>query len=130
MPQIIISLFVKMPAFIYTIIRESTLSVVRSVRVLCSNEEGKLDNLKVIMFGTASAIAGVYVQRVITTAISGVPLLNRFNSQISSVLSGMIVMAIPLLAIYIFDQNKQKIMLRLKGTSHDVQENSQPLKEG
>ncbi|WP_052038086.1 hypothetical protein [Pectobacterium odoriferum] len=130
LPQIIISLFVKMPAFIYTIIRESTLSVVRSVRVLCSNEEGKLDNLKVIMFGTASAIAGVYVQRVITTAISGVPLLNRFNSQISSVLSGMIVMAIPLVAIYIFDQNKQKLMLRLKGTSHDVLENPQPLKEG
>ncbi|CAI1184613.1 Uncharacterised protein [Serratia fonticola] len=120
LPQIIISLFVKMPAFVYTIIRESTLSVVRSVRVLCCNEEGKLDSLKVIMFGTASAIAGVYVQRVITAAISGVPLLNRFNSQISSVLSGMIVMAIPLVAIYTFDQNKQKLMLRLKKASSNV----------
>ncbi|MGL5701333.1 MAG: hypothetical protein ACRCYL_19350 [Kluyvera sp.] len=116
LPQIIISLFVKIPSFVYTIIRESTLSVVRSVRVLCSNDDGKLDSLKVIMFGTASAIAGVYVQRVITTAISGVPLLNKFNSQISSVLSGMIVMAIPLMAIYTFDQNKQKIMLCLKKT--------------
>lgn len=125
LPQIIISLFVKMPAFIHAIIRESTLSVVRSVRVLCSNEEGKLDNLKVIMFGTASAIAGVYVQRVITTAISGVPLLNRFNSQISSILSGMVVMAIPLIAIYSFDQNKQRMMLRLKGISPDAEPSSE-----
>ena len=120
LPQIIISLFLKMPAFIHTIIRESTLSVVRSVRVLCGTEEGKLDNLKVIMFGTASAIAGVYVQRVITTAISGVPLLNRFNSQISSILSGMVVMAIPLVAIYKFDQNKNNLMLRLKIISPDA----------
>lgn len=116
-PQIIISLFVKMPAFVYAIIRESTLSVVRSVRILCSNEEGKLDHLKVIMFGTASAIAGVYVQRVITTAISGVPLLNKFHTQIGNVLSGMIIMAIPLVAIYTFDQNKQKLMFCLKKES-------------
>lgn len=119
LPQIMISLIVKMPAFVYAIIRESTLSVVRSARVLCSNDEGKLDSLKVIMFGTASAIAGVYVQRVISTAIGNVPLLNRFNNSISSILSGMIVMAIPLLAIYSFDQNKQKLMLRIKGAPSD-----------
>lgn len=120
LPQILISLFVKMPAFVYAIIRESTLSVVRSVRVLCGTDEGKLDSLKVIMFGTASAIAGVYVQRVVSSAIGGVPLLNKFNNQISSVLSGMIVMAIPLVAIYTFDQNKQMLMLRLKGASSDA----------
>ncbi|MDI3384010.1 hypothetical protein ACFPPF_21965 [Xenophilus aerolatus] len=119
LPQIVISLFVKMPAFVYAIIRESTLSVARSVRVLCSNDDGKLDSLKVIMFGTASAIAGVYVQRVINTAISGVPLLQKFDSQISSILSGMIVMAIPLVAIYLFDQNKQKIMFRIRGVPSD-----------
>jgi len=117
LPQILISLFLKMPAFVYAIIRESTLSVVRSIRVLCSNDEGKLDSLKVIMFGTASAIAGVYVQRVISTAVSGVPLLNRFNPQISSVMSGMIVMAIPLVAIYSFEQSKQSLMFRLKGAA-------------
>ncbi|WP_313707138.1 hypothetical protein [Massilia sp.] len=120
LPQILISLFLKMPAFVYAIVRESTLSVVRSVRVLCSNDEGKLDSLKVIMFSTASAIAGAYVQRVITTAISSVPLLNRFNSQISSVMTGMIVMAIPLVAIYTFDQNKHKLMFRLKGEPADA----------
>jgi hypothetical protein len=120
LPQILISLVVKMPAFVYAIIRESTLSVVRSARVLCSNDDGKLDSLKVIMFGTASAIAGVYVQRVISTAIGSVPLLNKFNSQISSVLSGMIVMAIPLVAIYSFEQNKQKLMFRIKGTPSDA----------
>src|SRR5690625_1267083 len=117
LPQILISLFLKMPAFVYANIRESTLSVVRSIRVLCSNDEGKLDSLKVIMFGTASAIAGVYVQRVISTAVSGVPLLNRFNPQISSVMSGMIVMAIPLVAIYSFEQSKQSLMFRLKGAA-------------
>lgn len=115
LPQILISLFLKMPAFVYALIRESTLSIVRSVRVLCSNDEDKLDSLKVIIFGAASAIAAVYVQRVISTAISGVPLLNKFNPQIASVMSGMIVMAIPLVAIYTFEQNKQSLMFRLKG---------------
>lgn len=114
-PQILISLIVKMPAFVYAIIRESTLSVVRCIRVLASNESDKLAALQVIMLGTASAVAGVYVERVISQGISSVPLLNRFNSQVSGILSGMMITAIPLAAIYTFEQNKNALVLKLRG---------------
>jgi hypothetical protein len=114
-PQILISLILKMPAFVYAIIRESTLSVVRSVRVLLSNDPDKLASLQVILLGTASAIAGVYVQRVISQGIASVPLLNKFNPQVSGILSGMMITAIPLAAIYTFDQNKKALILKLKG---------------
>lgn len=113
-PQILISLILKMPAFVYAIIRESTLSVVRCVRVLSSNEPDKLAALQVIMFGAASAVAGVYVQRVISQGISTVPLLNKFNTQVSAILSGMLITAIPLAAIYTFEQNKHLLVLKLK----------------
>lgn len=113
-PQILISLVLKMPAFAYAIIRESTLSVVRAVRVLSSNDEDKFATLQVILFGAASAVAGIYVQRVISQAIVAVPLLNRFNSQVSGILTGVLVTAIPLAAIYTFEQNKSKLTLKRK----------------
>lgn len=113
-PQILISLILKMPAFAYAIIRESTLSVVRSVRVLASNEEDKFAAIQVILAGAASAVAGIYIQRVISQGIAAVPLLNRFNSQVSGILTGMLVTAIPLATIYTFEQNKSKFILRLK----------------
>lgn len=116
-PQILISLILKMPAFVYAIIRESTLSVVRCVRVLLSDELEKLNAFQIILLGAASAIAGIYVQRVISQGISSVPLLNQFNSEISSVLSGMLIMAIPLAAIYTFEQNKNLFVLKLKNGS-------------
>ena len=113
-PQILISLFLKMPSLVLAIIRESTLSTVRCVRVLCSDDKDKLSSLKVIMLGAASAIAGVYVQRVVSNGIAAVPMLNHFNSHISSVLTGLIVTAVPLVAIYTFDQNKQKLIFVVK----------------
>jgi hypothetical protein len=116
-PQILISLIVKMPAFVYAIIRESTLSVVRCIRVLASNEPDKLASLQVIMLGTASAVAGVYVERVISQGITSVPLLNKFNAQVSGILSGMMITAIPLTAIYTFEQNKNALVLKIKGQS-------------
>ena len=103
-----------MPAFVYAIIRESTLSVVRCVRVLASNDQDKLASLQVIMYGSASAIAGVYVQHVISKGIAGVPLLNKFNTQVSGILSGMMITAIPLAAIYTFEQNKNLLTLKLR----------------
>lgn len=114
-PQIMISLILKMPEFIYSIIRESTLSIVRCVRVLASNEPDKLAAVQVIMLGTASAIAGVYVQRVISQGVASVPMLNKFNPQVSSILSGMFITAIPLAAIYTFEQNKHHLALKIKG---------------
>ncbi|MGF6276073.1 ElaB/YqjD/DUF883 family membrane-anchored ribosome-binding protein [Massilia sp. UYP11] len=118
-PQILISLILKMPAFIYSIIRESTLSIVRCVRVLASDEPDKLAALQVIMLGTASAVAGVYVQRVISQGIASVPLLNKFNPQVSAILSGMFITAIPLAAIYTFEQNKHLLVLKLKGAQRE-----------
>lgn len=112
-PQILISLIVKMPAFMLSIIRECTLSVVRSVRVLLSDDENKFENIKIVMLGTASAVLGVYVANVISKAIRPVPMLNVFNSQVTSVLSGVVVTAVPLGAIYVFDQNRAKLTFAL-----------------
>lgn len=113
-PQILISLIVKIPSFAYAIIRESTLSVVRAVRVLSSDEPDKLSALQVILMGATSAVAGIYVQRVISQGIAGVPMLNQFNTQVSAVLSGLMITGIPLAAIYTFDQNKATLVLKLK----------------
>lgn len=112
-PQILISLLIKMPAFVLAIIRECTLSVVRSVRVLLSDDENKFDSIQVVMMGTASAVLGAYVANVISKAITPVPMLNLFNSQVTSVLSGVVVVAAPLGAIYVFDKNKSKLMFAL-----------------
>jgi hypothetical protein len=115
-PQILISLIVKMPAFVLSMIRECTLSVVRSVRVLLSDEESKFDSIKVVMLGTASAVLGVYVADVISKAIRPVPMLNLFNSQVTTVLSGVVVTAVPLGAIYLFDQNRAKFAFAVLGS--------------
>ncbi|MBD9419182.1 hypothetical protein IB259_07960 [Achromobacter sp. ACM04] len=131
LPQILISLIVKMPAFVLAIIRESTLSTVRCVRILAGDDPHKFESLKVVLLGTATAIAGVYVQRVVSQGVTAVPLLSKFNEQISSVLSGMIVAAVPLTAIYAFDQNKQKLKFllgnatsRVRGTGEIDQANA------
>lgn len=108
-PQIIISVLVKVPAFILALIRESTLSVVRCVRVLMSNDENKLNSIKIILAGAASAIVGLYVGRAIGSAIAGVPLLNRFNKQVTDILTGLLITAVPLAAIYAFERNKNKL---------------------
>lgn len=114
-PQILISLIVKMPAFVLAIIRECTLSVVRSVRVLLSDDSNKFESIKVVMLGTASAVLGAYVGNVISKAIAPVPMLNLFNGQVTSVLSGVVVTAVPLGAIYVFDQNKAKLTFAVLG---------------
>lgn len=109
-PQIIIAMITKTPAFVLSIIRESTLSTVRCVRILASNDENKLESIKIILAGTASAIVGLYVGRVISTAIAGVPLLNKFNREITDILTGLLVTAIPLVAIYTFEKNKNNFL--------------------
>ncbi len=113
-PQILISMLTRLPAFALGIIREGTLSCVRSARILASNDHpNKLQSISIIMASTASAVAGLYVSRAISAGISTVPLLNRFNNQITSVLSGLTVTAVPLIAIYIFDQNKKRLVFAL-----------------
>lgn len=119
-PQILVSLILKMPSFVLALIREGTLSVVRCVRILASDDIDKIESIKVVLAGTATAIIGVYVSRVISNGIAGVPLLNRFNTQITEVLTGLLVTAVPLTAIYTFEQNKHKLSFitsRLTGTS-------------
>ena len=75
---------------------------------MSSNDENKLQSISIIMASTASAVVGLYVDRVISTGLATVPLLSRFNSQITAILSGLVVTAVPLVAIYVFDQNKSK----------------------
>ena len=108
-PQILISLIVRMPSFVLAIIRECTLSTVRCLRILASDDVDKFESIQVILAGAAAAIVGVYVGRVISGAIAGVPLLNQFNGQITNVLTGLMVTAVPLTAIYTFEQNKHKL---------------------
>ena len=71
------------------------------------------------MASTASAVVGLYVSRVISAGIASVPLLNRFNNQITSVLSGLTVTAVPLVAIYVFDQNKKNLVFSLTNKQQD-----------
>jgi len=108
-PQILISLLTQMPSFMLSIIRECTLSVVRATRVLLSDETDKFDSMKVVLLGTASAVLSVYVANVIAKAIRPVPLLNTFNSQVTGVLSGVVITAVPLSAVYTFDRYKSKL---------------------
>ena len=89
------------------------MSVVRSVRVLLSDDENKFESIKVVILGTASAVLGVYVANVISKAIQPVPMLNVFNSQVTAVLTSVVVTAVPLGAIYMFDQNKAKLTFAL-----------------
>lgn len=112
-PQILISFIVRMPAFVLAMIRESMLSVVRCVRILASDDANKLDSIGVILAGTASAIVGVYVSHVVGKAVMAVPLLKTFDRQVSEVLAGLLVTAVPLTAIYTFDQNKRKMQFML-----------------
>ena len=112
-PQILISLIVRMPAFVLAMIRESTLSVVRCVRILASGDANKLDSIAVILAGTASAIVSVYVSHVVSKAVMAVPLLKTFDRQVSEVFTGLLVTAVPLTAIYTFDQNKRKLQFML-----------------
>ena len=60
----------------------------------------------------------------ISQGISAVPLLNQFNSAVSGILSGMMITAIPLAAIYTFDQNKARLILKLKGGGKEIEENA------
>lgn len=107
-PQILISMVTKLPSFALGLIREGTLSCIRCVRIMSSNDENKLKSINIIMASTASAVVGLYVGRVISTGLASVPLLNRFNAQTTAILSGLVVTAVPLVAIYVFDQNKSK----------------------
>lgn len=113
-PQIIIATILKMPSFVLALVREGTLSLVRSVRVLSSKDPNKLESIGIIMAGTAFGVVGLYLSRVISSGIAGVPILNKFNSQITNVLSGLLITAIPLTAIYVFNQNKSKFMFKAK----------------
>lgn len=108
-PQILISMILKTPSFVLALIRESTLSIIRCIRILASKDENKLKNIQVILAGAASAIVALYIGRAISSAIASVPLLNRFNRQITDILSGMFITAIILSAIYIFEKNKSKL---------------------
>jgi integral membrane sensor domain MASE1 len=86
---------------------------VRCVRILASSDDKKLASIGVILAGTASAIVGVYVSHVVSKAVMTVPLLKTFDRQVSEVFAALLVTAVPLTAIYTFDQNKHKLQFML-----------------
>jgi len=109
-PQILISMIVKLPALVLSVIRECTLSTVRCVRVMLSNAEDKYGQIAVVLFGAASTVIGLYVANTISKALMTVPLLNLFNHSVADVLTGVLVTAVPLAAVYVFDENKAKFV--------------------
>lgn len=120
LPQIFLSILFRMPAFILSIIRECTLSAVRCVRILLTPGVNRYESIKVVMAGTVTAVIGVYVARVISVAVSGVPLLNAFNRQATEVLTGVFVTTIPLSAIYCFEKNKHLLTFRVRESAPAV----------
>ena len=116
-PQILISMLIKLPALVLSIIRECTLSTVRCVRVLISDAVDKYEQISVVLFGTASTVIGLYVANILSKALMGVPLLNLFSHSVADVLTGVLITAIPLAAIYVFDQNKTKFLFRSVGAA-------------
>lgn len=125
-PQILLSTLTRLPAFALGLIREGTLSCVRSIRVLASDDKNKLQSISIIMASTASAVIGIYISRVISTGIAGIPLLNRFNNQITSILSGVLVTAVPLIAIYSFDKHKKSFSFSLINNDNELLEHQNP----
>lgn len=111
-PQILISMLVKLPALVLSIIRECTLSTVRCVRVMISDATDKYEKISVVLFGAASTVIGLYVANTLSKALMGVPLLNLFSHSVADVLTGVLITAIPLAAIYVFDQNKTRFLFR------------------
>jgi hypothetical protein len=123
LPQIFLSILFRMPAFILSIIRECTLSAVRCVRILLTPGVNRYESIKVVMAGTVTAVMGVYIARVISSAVSVVPLLNTFNRQVTDVLTGVFVTSIPLSAIYCFEKNKHLLTFRVRESAPAVAEN-------
>lgn len=109
-PQILISMLIKLPALVLSIIRECTLSTVRCVRVMLSDATDKYQKISIVMMGAATTVIGLYVATVLSKALATVPLLNLFNHSVADVLTGVLVTAVPLAAIYVFDQNKSKFL--------------------
>ncbi len=114
-PQILISMLIKLPALVLSVIRECTLSTVRCVRIMLGNAEDKYGKISVVLFGAATAVIGLYVAGALSKALMGVPLLNLFNHSVADVLTGVLVTAVPLAAIYVFDQYKEKFSFRVVG---------------
>ena len=56
---------------------------------------------------------GVYVANIISKGLAAVPLMDAFNGKVSAVLSGVVVTAVPLTAIYVFEQNKTKLVFKV-----------------
>lgn len=119
-PQILISMLVKLPALVLSIIRECTLSTVRCVRVMLSKAEDKYAKIAVVLFGAASTVMGLYVANALSKALMAVPLLSLFNHSVADVLTGVLVTAVPLAAIYVFDQNKAKFLFKASGKGEAV----------
>ncbi|MDO4433639.1 MAG: hypothetical protein Q4B82_03555 [Alysiella sp.] len=58
-------------------------------------------------------VAPLYVQTVINTAITPIPLIGRFSDDISKVFVHMLKTLVPLLAVYAYEQSKNTVKAKL-----------------
>lgn len=128
-PQVLVSMLTKLPSFVIAIIRECTLSLVRCLRLLYSKVENKLDSIMVILAGAVSAIVGVYISKLLNTAFASIPVLDKFAPQITNILAGVLVFAVPLAAIYVFDQNKGSLQFALRRMTGGAEEGGTELRD-
>ena len=108
-PMALISIMTQLPGFVFAIIRECCLSVLRAVRVLLSEAKDKIGSIQTILFGTVSAVTGVYLAQIIATAIAGIPGVNMFTREITEVLSAAVVTTIILVTLYYFNKKKESL---------------------
>ncbi|WP_303747849.1 hypothetical protein [Stenotrophomonas pigmentata] len=116
---LLINSFVTTAKRIVTIIRESTLAVIRSIKLIALPPEGMsgsdiaMEVLKLLSGGLVTA-ATLLLQESVAKAIESIPLLTPFAQDISSVLVAILSGTMGLLTVLAFDRLKEHIAFQNK----------------
>ncbi|AJK49264.1 hypothetical protein [Burkholderia plantarii] len=113
--QILVAHLVKTPLHMLSVIRVCTRSMVRCTRVMVGDGERKFDDLRMIVGGAASGVMSIHVADAIAGGVAVVPLLNLYGEKVAAVLTEVIVTAVPLGAVYVFERNKGRFRFRAAG---------------
>lgn len=113
--QILITHLVKTPLHMLSVIGVCTQSMVRCTRVMVGDGERKFEDLRMIVGGTASGVMSIHVADAIAEGVAVVPLLSLYSEKVAAVLTEVIVTAVPLGAVYVFERNKGRFTFRAAG---------------
>lgn len=113
MPDVLMKILLKMPTFVFAVAKESALSMGKCVSVLRSDDENKFAAISQILSETVVKVVTLYVQTIISTAITPIPLIGRFSDDISKVFVHMLKTLVPLLAVYAYEQSKNTVKAKL-----------------